>query len=163
MLAAAEHICQAQTTARAVIVGANAEAVRAALTPCSAEVLVNDKWAEGMASSIRLAVAWAEMRECDALLLVLCDQPKLDARHLNRLIAEHELAALPVASFYAQKQGVPAIFPRSSFPDLAALRGDFGASKLLNGKAAVARVLWPEGEFDVDEPDAEQRLLTNQG
>ena len=162
VLAAAEHACEAQTSVRAVVIGAHAEAVGAALTHCPVEILRNDAWEEGMASSLRLAVAWAEARACDALLILLCDQPKLDARHLDRLIAEQARSHVPVASFYSEKNGVPAIFPRSHFPELAALRGDQGARALLNGVRPVIAVPWPDGAFDVDTPDAEQRVLASE-
>lgn len=157
--AAAEHICGAQLAARAVVIGASARDVRAVLAGCPVEVLENAEWAEGMASSIRLAVAWAEARACNALLLLLCDQPKLDAQHLDRLIAEHERSHLPVASVYAGKCGVPALFPGSFFAELGSLHGDVGASRLLNDGRAVARVPWPDGEFDVDTREVAERDL----
>jgi len=161
VLAAAECACEAQTSVRAVVIGAYGHEVRAALAPAPVEILENPTWADGMASSIRIAVAWAAALECDALLLLLCDQPKLSAQHLDRLIAEHARTRLPTASVYAGKCGVPAIFPRSYFAALGALRGDSGARELLNGDHAISRVSWPDGEFDVDSPEAERRFLAN--
>ena len=156
---AAECICQSRAQATAVIVGANAGAVRAALGSLPIEVVPSPDWEQGMAASIRAAVAWAEERESDALLLVLCDQPRLNAAHLERLMAEFERTGLPVASHYAHKNAVPALFPRSLFGALAALSGDRGASRLLNDGRPVRQLSWPDGEFDVDTVEAERRLL----
>ena len=119
---ASECICRSRTTAAAVV-GAHAGSVSAALSGLPMEVLPNPAWEEGMASSIRVAVSWAEQHQSDALLLALCDQPRLTTAHLDRLIAEFERTGLPVASHYADKSAVPALFPRSLFLALARLSG----------------------------------------
>jgi molybdenum cofactor cytidylyltransferase len=155
---AAECVCQSRAAARAVVVGAYAGSVRAALGTLPVEPLPNLDWGRGIATSIQIAGAWAEQLGCDALLLALCDQPRLTALHLDRLIAEFSRTSLPVASYYAHKSGVPAIFPRSLFGALASLDGDRGASVLLNDGRPLSRVAWPDGEFDVDTVEAEREL-----
>ncbi|MEI9938774.1 MAG: nucleotidyltransferase family protein [Pseudomonadota bacterium] len=155
---AAGCVCQSRATAAAVIVGAHAGSVRAALGASPIEVVPNPDWAQGMAASIRVAVAWAEQHASDALLLALCDQPRLSAAHLDHLIAEFERTGLPVASYYAHKSAVPALFPRSLFGALAGLDGDSGASRLLNDGRPLSRLSWADGEFDVDTAEAEREL-----
>ncbi len=150
---------QSQASACAVVVGAEANAVRYALGALPVEVVHNEHWNEGMATSLHAAVRWARDSGCDALLVALCDQPRLGPAHLDLLIAEHERTGLAVASRYADKNAVPALFPESCFSALTALRGDSGASALLNGSLPVANVPWPQGEFDVDTEDSERRLL----
>lgn len=157
---AANCACQSRATATAVVVGAQAGSVRAALAAVPIEVVANPAWEEGMAASIRIAVAWAERRGSDALLLMLCDQPRLTAAHLDRLIAEYERSGLPVASYYAHKSAVPALFPRSLFGSLATLAGDSGARRLLNDGRSLIRISWADGEFDIDTAEAEQELST---
>lgn len=161
MLSAAECACRSRASACAVVVGAHSRAVRAALGDLAIEVLDNPAWDEGVASSIRIAATWAKRRNCRALLIALCDQPKLSALHLDRLIAEHEGCLLAVASRYAGKNAVPALFPAARFDDLLGLRGDAGASALLNDGSPVCSVSWPEGEWDVDTPAAAGRLQGN--
>ncbi|HEY0468684.1 MAG TPA: NTP transferase domain-containing protein [Polyangiaceae bacterium] len=155
---AAECACQSRAAAAAVVVGAHAGSVRAALGALPIEVLPNPEWETGMAGSIRVASAWAEQLDADALLLALCDQPRLSAAHLDGLIAEFERTGLPVASHYAHKSAVPALFPRSLLAALAKLDGDSGASRLLNDGRALRRISWADGEFDVDTVEAERRL-----
>jgi len=155
---AAECAGESRASAAAVVVGAHAGSVRAALGALPIEVVSNSDWERGMAESIRVAVAWAEQRESDALLLALCDQPRLSADHLDRLIAEFARTGVPVASHYAHKCGVPALFPRSLFAALATLSGDQGASRLLNDGRRLSRLSWPDGEFDVDTVEAERKL-----
>ena len=58
------------------------------------------------------------------------------------------------AALYSGTVGVPAIFPRSLFPELAQLRGDAGARVLLRRNAArVVRVPMPSAAIDVDTPE----------
>lgn len=156
---AAQAVWQSRASACALVVGAHGAAVRTALGALPFEVLDNSNWEQGLASSIRVAVGWAHDCNCDALLLALCDQPRLSAAHLERLIAEFERAERCVASGYAAKNGVPALFPKAYFAALAELRGDAGASRLLNGSLPVVTVAWPEGELDVDTVESAQRLL----
>lgn len=155
---AAECASQSRACRAAVIVGAHASAVGVTLSGLPVEIVPNPDWEQGMGTSIRTAVAWAERHASDALLLTLCDQPLLCAAHLDRLIAEFERTALPVVSYYAQKNAVPAILPRSLFTALANLRGDSGARRLLNDGRALRHISWPGGEFDVDTIETEREL-----
>jgi len=163
VLAAAECACQSRAAACAVVVGVHAEAVRAALGDLALEVLDNPDWSEGVASSIRTATAWAMRQHCQGLLIGLCDQPKLSAVHLDRLIAESDGGRLTVASYYAEKNAVPALFSESWFGDLLQLHGDSGAGALLNGGLRVSNVPWPDGQFDVDTSEAARRLQDKLG
>jgi molybdenum cofactor cytidylyltransferase len=126
-----------------VVLGAYRDDVLPALAGLDVDVLDNPGWSEGMASSLRIAAAWAQ--PYDALLVLVCDQPDLTTDHLNALLALAGDRA--VASGYAGTAGVPAIIPRAIFPALAALTGDRGARGLL-GDAIV--VPWEPGARDVD-------------
>jgi molybdenum cofactor cytidylyltransferase len=107
--------------------------------------VINDKWEQGMGSSIRLGVrtlAFAA-KDAEGVLLMTCDQPAVTAKHLDRLMMRVEVKA----SRYAGKNGVPAFFPSKYFDKLTALKGDTGARELL----AEARYEELEnGELDVD-------------
>ncbi len=134
------------------VVGAYASLVEADLLGSGAEIVASYDWRDGMGASIRAAAEWAIAREHDALVLAVCDQPRLDARCLDALV-QAWLAASPdssVASAYAGVLGVPALFPKARFRELSAIDPARGASALLRGAVNVARVAWPEGAFDVD-------------
>ncbi len=133
----------------AVVTGASGELVGAAVADLGVTVLENAAWSEGMASSIRVAAAWAEAEGARALLLVVCDQPRLSTGHLAALLAEHARTGEIVGSAYRGTVGVPAVFPRRTFAALGELRGDRGARALLVGAAAIA---WEDGAIDVDAP-----------
>jgi len=123
-----------------------------ALAGLPVTIVHNAAWNEGIGSSIRAGIAWAS--SADAALLLTCDQVDVDAAHLTRLVGP----GLLTASRYGGTLGIPAVFPRSWFPALFALRGDRGAQPLLSPSRALA-VDWPAGERDLDTPaDLEARL-----
>jgi len=107
--------------------------------------VINAKWAEGMASSIRLGVQTLNLVAKDAggAVLMACDQPAVTASHLRALLASGHLTA----SAYAGRQGVPAYFPKTAFASLMKLQGDAGARDLLRETAAIDL---PNGEIDID-------------
>jgi CTP:molybdopterin cytidylyltransferase MocA len=101
----------------------------------------------------------AAPRDADAALVMLVDQPNVDAAALRRLLAAwRRRPALPAAALYAGRAGVPAIFPRRAWPALLALDGDAGARAVLRAAADVSLVAMPEAELDVDTPRDLERL-----
>jgi molybdenum cofactor cytidylyltransferase len=138
-----------------VVLGAEGDAVEDALRGLPLERVRNEAWREGMASSLRagLAALEAAAPEGHGALLLLVDQPAVDAALLRRLLARFAEGggARIAACAYGGGHGAPAIFPRSLFPALAALRGDRGAKALLAARRAeLLAVDFPAGELDVD-------------
>jgi molybdenum cofactor cytidylyltransferase len=136
----------------AVVLGAHAIEVGAAVAGLPVVCLSNPEWDEGMGSSVRAAAEWASGAALDALMLVLVDQLRLSSRHLDALRAASDQGRRIAASAYRGVLGVPAIFPRRFFPALQALKGDSGARQLLRGNFPVTAVNWPEGIYDLDRP-----------
>ncbi len=109
----------------------------------------------GMASSLHLAVADAIKAQADALLILLSDQPLIDASALRRLL--QAWATQPeriAASRYGEvTAGVPAILPSARYDALLDLRGDAGARRVLRATAEVELCVvdLPEGALDIDD------------
>jgi molybdenum cofactor cytidylyltransferase len=139
-----------------VVVGAHADETRRAIDGLAVRVLANPGWPEGMASSIRCGVAAAAQEpETAGVLLVPCDVPAIDAQVLGRVLATAvggDGAIRTTACAYAGTVGTPAVFPRSRFERLMALEGDRGAKVVLLDEPEIARVEWPAGALDVDDP-----------
>jgi CTP:molybdopterin cytidylyltransferase MocA len=131
----------------ALVVGADAERVATESLDLGPVILRNGDWREGIASSIRVAAAWAESLACEGLLLALCDQPHLKKGHLEGLLAAFAREKRRVGSAYDGAVGAPAVFARSDLHALGALSGDRGAGRLLAGAPSVE---WPEGAIDID-------------
>jgi molybdenum cofactor cytidylyltransferase len=149
--AVAREVCSSRVDRVAVVVGAQAVRIAHAVAGLPVAVEANWLWPEGMASSLRCAVAWAIRTRCDALCVLACDQPRLTAAHVDRLVAAFVAigGAAPIASAYAGCLGVPAVFPATAFAALLGLSGDHGAVRLL-AACGVGAVDWPDGIGDVD-------------
>lgn len=151
----ASQVLKMPFAASAIVLGAAQRAVDEALGALTIERLANPGWSAGLASSVRVAAGWAAARGAAALVLVLADQPFLDAAHLERLVGAWGADAPVVASEYGSLRALPALFDASRFRALGALEGDRGAARILRDDPAVVRIPWPEGLVDVDtEEDA---------
>jgi molybdenum cofactor cytidylyltransferase len=137
-----------------VVLGAHAAELAPLLTHTPASVVINREWREGLASSIRAGIAKLPP-SCHAVLLLLADQAAVTAEDLKRLAgAWRRQPEYIAAARYGMVTAVPAIFPRSTFGALAALRGDVGARALLQRNPdRVVRVPMPSAEIDVDTPE----------
>ncbi|MGC2300841.1 MAG: nucleotidyltransferase family protein [Acidobacteriaceae bacterium] len=143
-----------------VVLGFDAEPMRGELDGLAVDVVVNQNWQEGMGASLRAGME--ALRTVDpqpqAALILVCDQPRLTASHLNTLLTRHKTISTTsdiaiTASIYARRAGVPAIFAAKLFPDLRSSQGDRGAKDLIHAHAAqVLGVPWPNGEIDIDLP-----------
>lgn len=146
-----------------VVTGAHAGLSRVELDGLDVLEVFNPHWETGMASSVRAGVEALLNADADltAAVLMLCDQPHVTADIISGLIAAHRAAgSLPlVASTYGGSFGVPALFGRALFAELAQLQGAAGARQVIKRHASEAHFLsFPNGEVDVDTPDDFLRL-----
>jgi molybdenum cofactor cytidylyltransferase len=145
-----------------VVLGSGAERLREETDPLPVEVVVNRRWAEGMAGSIRSGVEAirAGHPTVDAILLLVCDQPHLTAAVAGRVCAAFDgRPGRRVACEYGETVGPPALFESSLAERLLGLEGDRGAKQLLlEAEADLVRIPWPAGALEVDRP-ADLRLL----
>jgi len=141
-------------SAVSVVLGAHAAELTPLLTHSQALIVINRDWREGIASSIRAGVSRLPP-SCNAVLLMLADQAAVTAEDLKRLVsAWRRQPDYIVAARYGMTTGVPAVFPRSVFSDLGALRGDMGARALLQRNPdRVVRVPMASAAIDIDTPE----------
>lgn len=137
-----------------VVLGAHARKLAGLLNHSGASVVINRDWQEGMASSLRAALARLP-GSVDGVLVLLADQPAITAEDLRRMVGiwRRNPDGI-VAAQYSQTVGVPAIFPRWCLPELAELRGDHGARAVLQRhRERVTRVALPGAALDIDTPE----------
>ncbi|HWA93479.1 MAG TPA: nucleotidyltransferase family protein [Terracidiphilus sp.] len=150
--------CEAGASQVFVVLGAESKVVQQVLDGTEAIAIENHRWQEGLSTSVRAGVEAVEAHSgiFDGVLLMNCDQPRLDSVHLASLIAVFEARSreVIVASSYAGTNGVPALFPRRLFNELKMLTGDKGARMLFarNTDALIA-VPFDGGDIDIDTPD----------
>ncbi len=146
------------TDPRALVVslGAQADLVRQALGDAGDDprvrCIVAADWALGMGASLRSGLD-ALPDDCDAALVLLCDQPTLTVAHLERLLAAWRVdPARASASTYAGVPGVPAVLPRAWWPSIDS-GSDRGARDLLRARTAEISTIAAAGlERDLDTP-----------
>ncbi len=128
-----------------VVVGSEYAHVLANSVLGDAVTVINEKWEEGMASSIRLGVGALRFaaKDAEGVVLMTCDQPAVTTKHLFQLTLRAEVKA----SRYAGRTGGPAFFPEKYFHALMALTGDKGARELL-GEVRYEEL--ENGDLDVD-------------
>ena len=135
--------------------------IRRDIESLKADIVHNENWEDGIASSIQAGIE-SLPDACNGILLLLCDQARIEAGHLQLLLERWlEDKSRIVASEYADTIGAPVIIPREVFNDIMKLRGDKGAKSIIEKHPdKVTLVNIPEGEFDVDTQDDYMALLS---
>jgi CTP:molybdopterin cytidylyltransferase MocA len=107
-------------------------------------------WSRGPGASLKAGVAHLGGRS-DAVLVLLVDQPRVDADDLRRLLrAPGDVAA----AAYGGVLGVPARFSGDRLNVLAEVPDERGAGPWLNAHAAqVTAVPMPNAADDIDTPE----------
>lgn len=133
-----------------VVLGANHDHIQP--TVSASRIVLNRDWRSGLGSSIAAGVRSLE-QDYAGVLILLADQAEVDRDDLDKLVGVFD-GERTVAAYYAGKCGVPALFPKSLFPHLAALSGDSGAKTLLNQPVkAVLKLDLPCAAMDIDSPE----------
>ncbi len=135
-----------------VILGTHHEAIAERL-PSTVRVIEHPSWADGMGSSLAAGITALDAH-CDAALVLLADQVALRHQALSEMIARWRADPdTAVCAHYGGQPGVPAIFPRRLFAELAGLRGDRGAKPtLLRETGPDTQLAMPEAAIDIDTP-----------
>lgn len=137
-----------------VVLGSYADQLAPLLGHSACHVVINRRWEEGLASSLREGIR-SLPSSCDGVLVLLADQVSVTAQDLARLVAAWR--AQPewlIAASYDGHTGVPAVFPRWTFSGFNDLRGDTGARTMLERHAGrVLRVPMPNAAVDIDTPE----------
>jgi molybdenum cofactor cytidylyltransferase len=120
-----------------VVLGAEADLVRARADLSGTEVVVAVDWEEGIAASLRAGIE--ALADADAVLITLADQPLITPQVIAAVLDRIDSSAPAARAIYAGRPGHPVLVKRELFGDLRALEGDSGARDLLE-LAGVARV-----------------------
>jgi molybdenum cofactor cytidylyltransferase len=142
-----------------VVLGANSENIKSIVETIT---LYNKDWQEGMASSIRTGInEFHKDLSVDKVIIMLCDQPFVNAILINTLIDKQAQTGKPiVACSYGGATGVPVLFDRSLFAELLLLQGHEGAKKILISHVnEIATVSFEQGSVDIDTPGDYENLI----
>lgn len=139
-----------------VVLGANFELIKKEIEDLPAKICFNENWQKGMSSSLQAGLKnlLSGEENLSGVLVMLCDQPFVDADLLNRLIEDFQNGEnLIAACEYAGIIGVPAIFSSKLFDEIWDLKQEHGAKILIKKYAdSVKKISAPQAEFDIDTP-----------
>ena len=145
-----------------VVLGHDADAVRAALASMRCRFVVNAQCAEGMNGSARAGIA-ALPPGVAAAVVLLADMPFVSAAMLGALVERYRTGdALLVVSEYDGVQAPPSLFDSSLFAELDSEAGR-GCPKRMRRRhpEATAVVAWPAAALaDLDVPADYERAKT---
>src|SRR5512133_1110416 len=108
--------CEAGCSPIVVVIRSEDEKFHPELDRAGVVIAQNHQWPRGIGSSIRRGIEALtnSSPDVEASVLLVCDQPAVDSRVIQRLIALRETTGKSiVASSYGDTLGVPALFTRS--------------------------------------------------
>jgi CTP:molybdopterin cytidylyltransferase MocA len=114
-----------------VVLGARADEVAAGISLHGAEAVVCSDWALGMGASLQTGVR--ALADCDAVAVVLGDQPRVSADAIARVVSQRGADELAVRATYGGVPGHPVLLERTLLARVDELSGDAGARSLLHG------------------------------
>jgi len=127
----AEQALASRLAGLTVVVGNRSSDVSAALDNLDVEIVNNPSFELGQSTSL-LAGLIAFPRELAGAMIILVDQPFVDAGLIDRLIALfEESGAAIVAPQCAGRRGNPVVFDRALVPELLTIVGDTGAREVI--------------------------------
>jgi molybdenum cofactor cytidylyltransferase len=144
-----------------IVVGREQDRIADELRGLPVTVVPNEHWERGIGSSIRRGLA--ALPDCDAVMLLVCDQPHVTSEILGQLLTTHEQTGTSiVASAYAGTLGVPALFEKGLFSELRSLPDNQGAKSIITAHSdSVATISFPKGAIDIDTVTDYESQLAN--
>ena len=147
-----------------VVLGAKAETIQMQCNSTDVSWILNKNWKRGMGSSISCAINHVNLKtDYDGILIMLCDQPLIDADYLNKMISTFKRSNKGiVATAYKHRKGVPVLFHKKYLEELSNLDGNLGAKKIIADNSKDVFDIDPNGkEKDLDTLEEYQQALKN--
>ena len=148
-----------------VVLGAKAETIHMQFNATDVTWILNKNWKNGMGSSISCAINYLVhlKTDYDGILIMLCDQPLIDADYINIMISTFKKSNKGiVATAYKHSNGVPVLFDKKYLEDLSDLGGNMGAKQIIAANSKDIIAINPDGkEKDLDSMEEYQQALKN--
>lgn len=154
----ADAVAASKAASMTVVLGHEADAVRAALADLKPSYAYNPDYAEGLSTSLKAGLA-AVGEDVDGVIVCLGDMPRIGTATIDRMIAafdpvEGRSIVVPTRR---GKRGNPVLFAKRFFEEMAGVSGDVGARHLIGNHEDLAVEIEVDDESvltDVDTPEA---------
>ncbi|MEM6731441.1 MAG: molybdopterin-binding/glycosyltransferase family 2 protein [Myxococcota bacterium] len=153
-----------------VVVGHEAEHVRAALRGLHVRIIDNPDFADGLSTSVAAGIRALEVDsaqgQIDGAVIGLGDMPWVDEIHIDALVDafDPDGESTICVPMYGRKRGNPVLWSATHFAELEKLEGDVGGKVLFDRFAAsvcYVSVADASVNVDVDTPEALAELQTS--
>jgi CTP:molybdopterin cytidylyltransferase MocA len=125
-----------------VVLGGDAEEIVAGADLADATIIIDPDWAEGMASSLRVAIdLLLRGPGVDRVVVGLADQPGVEAETVAALLAG-SAGAVAVIPKYRYRRGWPIVIASPLFDLLLGLEGDPDIHDIVESHTAGAAEVW---------------------
>lgn len=148
-----------------VVLGCNSKLIIPVIEKFNITITINDKWNEGMGSTISHGINQIirTFTDADAVLIALSDQPLVPASYFEKIISSFSPASeqILISQSGSGWSGVPAIFDKFYYKELSELNGNEGAKKIISRYPEKVTSM-DAGEMleDIDTPESYKILLS---
>ncbi|OUO90738.1 hypothetical protein B5F40_05990 [Gordonibacter sp. An230] len=144
------------------VTGAYRDDMADAIARADVREAYNPSWRSGQSTSVRTAARFTAAHGYDLLLVMVADQPYVEAEHLDALLRAYAAGGVHACVTQdALRRGNPCLFDRACFPLIEELDGDEGARSMLRAHPEIAvRAVPADARVldDVDTPDELARI-----
>jgi molybdenum cofactor cytidylyltransferase len=164
---AVDAACASHLDEVVVVLGARAEEIKAAVNFGRARVVINPDYEQGLSTSLRAGIA-SLGAEVSRALVILGDQPDVNASLLDRLLYLQEASGLPAAALsFEGLLHPPMVLAREMWSGLETLDGDVGLRAVVRAHPELVAALpaeRPGGHpVDIDTPEDFEMLGADPG
>ena len=158
-----EKACASKLDNVVVVLGAAADEIRPRVDFGRAGILFNPDHATGMASSLKAGLVYLSTG-VDRVVVMLGDQPGVNAPLLDQLLELQETSGLPAAALsFNGLLHPPVVLERELWGDLMSLEGDVGCRAVIRARPELVARVPVEGDLkhpvDLDTPEDYARII----
>ncbi|HAQ20212.1 MAG TPA: hypothetical protein DCR40_13430 [Prolixibacteraceae bacterium] len=141
-----------------VVLGSNSNLVIPVIEKFPGTIFINTDWESGMGSSISFGIRQIIQKfpEADGVLITLLDQPLITTSYFQKMLGAFQsgLQQILVSRSASGWTGVPVLFDKCYFKELAELRNEEGAKKIV--KRHEEKVILVDGDELLEDMDTFQ-------
>lgn len=148
-----------------VVLGSNSNLIVPVITKYEVDTFYNINWESGMGSSISFGISQIIQKfpDADGVLITLLDQPLITTSWFEKMLGTCQPGSQKILVSHSSSgwTGVPALFDKCYFKELAKLSNDEGAKKITK-RHEESVILLEGGELleDIDTMQTYQQLLS---
>jgi molybdenum cofactor cytidylyltransferase len=147
-----------------VVTGFDSESVQQEVVDLPVNMVYNRRWDRGMGASISFG-ARDVSEDVDGILLMVCDQWRLEAGDLDRLVSSwrSDISRIFLACWHEETafvSGPPVVFPRELKQELQYVHENRGARQVVDRHMDIVEFVTVENAaYDLDRPEDLEQLV----